>query len=263
MKEELFNCKKCRIQIGGHNQYLHDGMCDDCYFKEYFPEENEERFHRHELKNKTINEPESITWIILTAVKELSTGKIKLAEFLNGSKAQDVAYLSNKPGYGGLFWYSTDAIIGFAEQLENMLLIKRKIIHENDFHGILELAEAGEKVLNEKIKINLQVIKKEKILKVGDTEKATFELFKQKKSIPEIAYERKLAVSTIYEHMVNLISNNYLRSADIIPEARIVEIKNAYSTFKIMPKLKEIKEILPDEISYGEIKCVLADKELK
>ncbi len=39
MKEESWNCRKCNIEIGGHNQYLHDGMCDDCYFREYFPED--------------------------------------------------------------------------------------------------------------------------------------------------------------------------------------------------------------------------------
>ncbi len=37
--EEQFNCQKCKIEIGGHNQYLHDGMCDDCFFNEYFPED--------------------------------------------------------------------------------------------------------------------------------------------------------------------------------------------------------------------------------
>lgn len=36
--EEEFNCRKCKIKIGGHNQYLHAGMCDDCFFNEYFPE---------------------------------------------------------------------------------------------------------------------------------------------------------------------------------------------------------------------------------
>lgn len=39
MKQEIFNCTKCETVIGGHNKYLHDGMCNDCYFKEYFPEE--------------------------------------------------------------------------------------------------------------------------------------------------------------------------------------------------------------------------------
>ena len=38
MTEEKFTCRKCGKQIDGHNKYLHDGMCDDCFFKEYFPE---------------------------------------------------------------------------------------------------------------------------------------------------------------------------------------------------------------------------------
>lgn len=39
MVEEKFSCRKCKKTIGGHNQYLHEGMCDDCFFEEYFPEE--------------------------------------------------------------------------------------------------------------------------------------------------------------------------------------------------------------------------------
>jgi hypothetical protein len=27
------NCKKCNIQIGKHNLYWHEGMCDDCFSK--------------------------------------------------------------------------------------------------------------------------------------------------------------------------------------------------------------------------------------
>lgn len=37
--EEQFNCRKCKIDIGGHNQYLHDGMCNNCFFSEYLPED--------------------------------------------------------------------------------------------------------------------------------------------------------------------------------------------------------------------------------
>lgn len=37
MTEENFSCKKCGKVIDGHNHYLHDGMCDDCFFEEYFP----------------------------------------------------------------------------------------------------------------------------------------------------------------------------------------------------------------------------------
>ncbi len=34
-----FNCRECGTKIGGHNKYCHDGMCDDCFFETYFPEE--------------------------------------------------------------------------------------------------------------------------------------------------------------------------------------------------------------------------------
>ena len=41
MTNETYVCKKCGITIGGHNQFLHDGMCDECFFETYFPEEIE------------------------------------------------------------------------------------------------------------------------------------------------------------------------------------------------------------------------------
>lgn len=39
MSEEKFNCRKCDKEINSHNQYRHDGMCDNCFFDEYFPED--------------------------------------------------------------------------------------------------------------------------------------------------------------------------------------------------------------------------------
>ena len=35
----MFTCKRCGIPIGEHNQYLHEGMCDECFFDVYFPED--------------------------------------------------------------------------------------------------------------------------------------------------------------------------------------------------------------------------------
>lgn len=159
-----------------------------------------------------------ITWIILNAVKELKVGKHKLAEFLKGSNAKDIAHLSNQQGYGGLLWCDIATIIGFIEQLEQMRLILRKKEAIDDYYSTLELAEAGEKVLNEKMKIELQIIKREKPIAVGQTEKMTYELFKEGKTIEEIAKTRNLAVSTIYDHLYRLVANSYLSSSDFVPE---------------------------------------------
>lgn len=38
-KEEKYKCRKCGAEIGRHNKYLHDDMCNTCFFDEYFPED--------------------------------------------------------------------------------------------------------------------------------------------------------------------------------------------------------------------------------
>lgn len=208
-----------------------------------------------------IEETHQITWVILKAAENIKVGKHKLAEFLKGSKAKDIVHLSNEQGYGGLLWFSIEEIVAFIEQLEDMGLIKR--ISLQDYYSIFELTEAGKKVLNEKMKIQLLFVKKEKPLIVGDTERATLDLFKKGKSVPEIAYERKLAFSTIFEHMRKLLANGYFSSGEFIEKDKISKILEARSRLKRHFRLKEIKEILPENISYDEIKCVLDDKLLK
>ena len=193
-----------------------------------------------------IKDSDKIVWIILNSVKNTKIGKYKLAEFLKGSKAKDVAHLSNQQGYGGLLWCDIQTITGFIEQLEQMGLIARKRIAIDDYYSILELTEAGEKVLEEKIKIELQFMKKEKPITVGDSEKITLELFKTGKTIEEIAKERNLAQSTIYDHLYRLVANNYLSSSEFIPESVIKQILEAKNKLPNASKLKEIKEILSE-----------------
>src|SRR3989338_3771968 len=200
------------------------------------------------------------TWIILNAVKDTKIGKHKLAEFLKGSKAKDVANLSSQQGYGGLLWHDISTIIELIEQLEQMGFIKRVRLTIDDYYSALELTEAGKKVLEEKIKIELQIIKRDKPIVIGTSEKATFGLFKAGKSIEEISKERNLSISTIYDHLYRLVANNYLSSSGFVPEEIIKQILEAKSKVPNATKLKEIKELLPEEITYNEIRCVLADK---
>lgn len=201
-----------------------------------------------------------ITLIILESIKSTKIGKYKLAEFLKGSRAKDVANLSSQQGYGGLLWYDIATIIRFVEQLEQMGLVKRIRTTIDDYYSVLELTEAGKKVLEEKINIELQIIKEEKPTAIGTSEKTTFDLFRQGRAIEEIAKIRNLAVSTIYDHLCRLVANNYLSSSEFVPENIIKQILEAKSKLPNAAKLKEIKEMLPEEINYNEIRCVLADR---
>ena len=205
-----------------------------------------------------------ITWIILNAVKNLQLGVNKLALFLKGSKSKMVMPIESQQLFGGLMWHDIPTITNFIKQLIEIGLIKQKIMQGAVYsYPILELADAGKKVLDEKIKIKLQIIKEQKPVTVGESEEKTFELFGLGKNIEEIAKERNLEISTIYSHLHNLVANNYLSSSDVVPEEKIHRVIEVYNQFKNEPRLKELKEKLPENISYGEIKCVLADLKKK
>ncbi len=191
--------------------------------------------------------------------KKYATWSDKLALFLKGSKSKLVVPIESKLLFGGLMWHDIPTIKGFIKQLIGIELIKRKIIEGYHYsYPILELTEAGKKVLDEKIKIELQIVKEQRPTTVGESEIKTFELFSEGKRAEEIAKERNLAISTINTHFYKLIANDYLSSSDVVDEGKINKITEAYRQFKSEPKLKELKEKLPDNISYEEIRCVVA-----
>ncbi len=40
-EEMNFNCSKCHTKISAHNKDWHNGMCDKCFNKEFFPDTEE------------------------------------------------------------------------------------------------------------------------------------------------------------------------------------------------------------------------------
>lgn len=201
-------------------------------------------------------EHDNIAWIILNCAKDNQWGKHKLAAFLKGSREKEIFIHCNLPFYGGLFWLSIGAIEGFIGQLEQMELLKR-IKLPGSIYSFYIATEAGEKVIQEKMPIPLQAVAKEKKLSVGETEKKTLELFNQGKGINDITIERSLTVSTIYSHFEKLIANKLIHASQIIPEEKRKLIAEKYNVIS-SKKLKEIKEGMPESISYDEIKCIIA-----
>ena len=93
-------------------------------------------------------------------------------------------------------WHDIPTIKSFIKQLIEMELIRKRNIEGYIYsYPILELTKAGKKVLAEKIKVELQIIKEQKPVKVGESEMATFELFSGGKNIEEIAKEIESQIS--------------------------------------------------------------------
>lgn len=101
-----------------------------------------------------------------------------------------------------------------------------------------------------------KISKKEKKPKVK-TSHITFELYKQGKSLEEIAKERSLNIRTIESHISDCVKDGKIKIHELIVQERIDEIKHALQTIDT-DLLKPIKEYLGDDFSYSEIKFVMS-----
>ena len=100
-------------------------------------------------------------------------------------------------------------------------------------------------------------VKKEKKPK-GETYRITKEMFDSGMSVEAIAKERKLAVSTIYGHLVRFVEDGSLMASQIVEKEKYNMILEYFeSTFD--PQINIAREVLGDGFQYGEIKSVLIE----
>ncbi len=85
----------------------------------------------------------------------------------------------------------------------------------------------------------------------------SFNLFKEGKSIAEIAQERNFAVTTIEGHLASFVEKGELDINKMVPVEKQNLIKEA-AKIHGRESFKILKENLPEEVTYGEIKMVMA-----
>jgi nucleoside-triphosphatase THEP1 len=107
-------------------------------------------------------------------------------------------------------------------------------------------------------------VKKEKQEKreKGITNKISFDLYKEGKTIEEIAIERGMAITTIEGHLSHFIATGELDVRKFISDKKLQEI------LKVIvevggEQLTPIKQLLGDDYSFGEIRMALAHHKMK
>ena len=90
-----------------------------------------------------------------------------------------------------------------------------------------------------------------------DTKEISFNLYKEGKSIPEIAKERNLTISTIEGHLAWYVGSGEIDIDKIIPMEKQLLIKSAIKSHGTSSN-KVLKENLPENITYNEIRLVSA-----
>jgi len=89
----------------------------------------------------------------------------------------------------------------------------------------------------------------------------SFNLYKEGKSIAEIAEERKMAIATIEGHLASFIASKQINIDDFVSKENQSLIKEAIQIHGISGT-KNLKENLPENISYGEIRMVIASEKI-
>ncbi|HOV11714.1 MAG TPA: helix-turn-helix domain-containing protein, partial [Bacteroidales bacterium] len=106
-------------------------------------------------------------------------------------------------------------------------------------------------IVPEQIEIPVK-IKKEKI----DSKNVSLDLYKEGKSIVEIAKERGLSTQTIEGHLAHFVGRGILDVTAFVAEEKVNKVLALLSANN-HKSLKEIKEKLGDEISYNELNFVV------
>jgi DNA-binding NarL/FixJ family response regulator len=90
----------------------------------------------------------------------------------------------------------------------------------------------------------------------GQTRMISLQLFRQGKTIDEIAVERGLSPATIEQHLALFILTGEVDILELVPEAKLEAIIEAIEKTGT-PSLYAIKQKLPDDFTFGEIRSVL------
>lgn len=111
-----------------------------------------------------------------------------------------------------------------------------------------------QKESNKKKKTEKKTEKKAKV----DTKEISFKLFKEGSSIKEIAALRNLKESTIEEHLTHYFGTGDLDIDEFVGKDRQIQIIRAIDSMAGAYHIKDIKEKLPDDFTYFELKAVIA-----
>jgi len=135
--------------------------------------------------------------------------------------------------------------------------------------GAFKIEKYGQPFLNEVIgycalhqlqsRINLKQPKRQRKSAApssSDTKRTSLHLFKEGKTISEIATERQLSPGTIESHLAEFVTSGDLELDAVVPIHKQQAIEKAAGIYGKL-SLKTLKENLPEEITYGEIKMVL------
>jgi ATP-dependent DNA helicase RecQ len=219
-------------------------------------------------EDHSYSEDEKAALIILHGVRYLkrNVGRNRLSEILAGSKSKNIFEYGwhETKHYGRLDHFSQSECRDMIDQLLKLGLMK--LIGAD--YPVLKLTPKGEDSLRQRAVIPLTTSIKETPAPLGSpigqiagltpTHQVTLSLFRQGLSPDEIATRRNLTSHTVFGHLSSLIALDLVKVAAVVGAERVQDIQRAIVVAGVS-QLKSIKDVLPDDFSYEEIRCVVVD----
>ena len=214
-----------------------------------------------------MNAGERAALVILDCIRRLKikVGQGKLAQILHGSKAKDIV----KFRYDQNVYYGRLEAVKQAE-IENIIVQLVELGYVKVIGGeypVASLTPRGENAIREKASIALELPKSldetalrrtKAKLEAGNTLEYTARLFADGLKPEQIAHERGLSLTTIYIHLAELIAAGRIVTTQVVPAEKIPKIQAAIQKVGATEYLAPIKDLLPDEMDYNLIRCVVA-----
>jgi len=262
----------CRRQVilsyfGDHGSVESTRCCDNCQVTVAGPAHRPECLAGHNSSEGEMAFTERTALVILDSVHRLKfkVGKRKLAQILHGSKGKDILKFRHDKNiyYGRLADMRQSDIEALAEQLIELGYIK--VIGGE--YPVLSLTPLGESAIRQKAPITLQspegmsveaIHRKKAQREAGGTVEYTAKLLSNGLTPEQIACERGLALVTIYGHLAHLIENGEISVEQVVPEVVRKKIDDAIQKVGSTQYLSPIKALLPEEIGFEIIRCVVA-----
>ena len=259
---EMNACRRRAIldHFGDKGEATADVCCDNCLARLQAPEPS------RTSEGSPIVSEERAALVVLDTVRRLewNIGKRKLAQILKGSRAQDVTQF----GYDKSLYYGRYAemplreIQGWVDQLIGAGFLKTI----GGEQPVVHLTPKGASALKARSAIPLKIsraarpevaARKKAEREAGGTVALTGQLLAQGLTPPQIAAQRGLVESTIYSHLAQLIAQGRVDMNQVVSEPVQAQIRAAIEQCGSVEFLAPIKVVLPESISYGEIRCVV------
>jgi ATP-dependent DNA helicase RecQ len=265
---EMNDCRRRAIlaHFGDRSEAEAEICCDNCSVR------RQVAVGQEGILSNDSEQAERAALVILDTVRRLkwNVGRRKLAQILKGSRAQEMArFRYDKSIYYGCY---ADQRLSEIENWIDQLIEAGYLKVIGSEQPTVCLTPRGESAIKTRKAIPLRLSReirpetaaRKKVERdAGGTVELTERLLAQGLTPAQIAVQRGLVESTIYSHLAQLVAQGKVDVNAIMPEPLQAQIREAIERCGSAEFLAPIKALLPQDITYGQIRCVAEASERK